>query len=71
VAEISPAAQEVARAIHAAYRRDMHLGKLPKLALTCSRRRIRIGVSHHGSASTWTAPAKDHAPDRKANKKRR
>jgi len=49
----------------------MHPGKAPKLALTFQRRRIRLGISHHGSPSAWTAPAKDVAPERRPTKKRR
>ncbi|HEY4054953.1 MAG TPA: hypothetical protein VGM39_00045 [Kofleriaceae bacterium] len=32
---------------------------LPKLVPSFSRRRIRLGVSHSGSASSWSAPSKD------------
>ncbi|MGE0547541.1 MAG: hypothetical protein AB7R00_10805 [Kofleriaceae bacterium] len=51
----------------------MQFGKAaPKLALSCSRRRIRLGVSHHGNPSAWTAPTKDNGSNRvKPNKKRR
>ena len=39
----------------------MYLGKArPKIALSFSRRRIRLGVAHHGAPSTYTAPSKDH-----------
>jgi hypothetical protein len=40
----------------------MHLGKsAPKLSLSCSfqRSRLRLGVAHHGVASSWTPPVKD------------
>jgi len=38
----------------------MHLGKArPKIALSFSRRLIRLGVAHHGAPSTYTAPSKD------------
>jgi hypothetical protein len=49
---------------------DMALGKVrPKISW--SSRRIRLGVAHHGAPSTWTAPAKDRAPEPvKPNKKR-
>jgi hypothetical protein len=50
----------------------MQLGKaVPKMSF--STRRIRLGVSHHGSPSRWTAPAKDVAVERttKVQKKRR
>ncbi|MBA3394739.1 MAG: hypothetical protein H0T89_18980 [Deltaproteobacteria bacterium] len=52
----------------------MHLGKAPmKLALSCSTRRIRLGVAHHGAPSTYTAPSKDRgvaAPQPKKQKRR-
>lgn len=50
----------------------MQLGKaVPKMSF--STRRIRLGVSHHGSPSRWTAPVKEVAVDRaaKVQKKRR
>ena len=50
----------------------MQLGKAaPKMSF--STRRIRLGVSHHGSPSRWTAPTKDVAVERttKVQKKRR
>jgi hypothetical protein len=50
----------------------MHLGsKRPKISW--SSRRIRLGVAHHGAPSSWTAPAKEVAPERKHHnaKKRR
>jgi hypothetical protein len=38
----------------------MNLGKgRLTLSLSTARRRIRLGVSHSGSATTWVAPAKD------------
>ena len=38
----------------------MNLGKgRLKLSLSTARRRIRLGVSHNGSAGTWVAPTKD------------
>jgi len=51
----------------------MHLGKaVPKLAMSFSTRRIRLGVAHHGAPSAWTAPTKDAEPNRtKPQKKRR
>jgi hypothetical protein len=52
----------------------MHLGKaVPKLVPSFSRRRIRLGVAHHGAPSRWTAPVKDVAAERpgKPQKKRR
>lgn len=46
----------------------MNLGKgRLKLSLSTARRRIRLGVSHQGGASSWVAPAKD---DRDANRPR-
>jgi hypothetical protein len=49
----------------------MHPGiKRPKISW--SSRRIRLGVSHNGSPSAWTAPTKEvAAPDRKHPKKGR
>jgi hypothetical protein len=29
-----------------------------KLTLSCSHRRVRLGIAHHGAPSDWTAPAK-------------
>lgn len=52
----------------------MHLGKaVPKLVPSFSRRRIRLGVAHHGAPSRWSAPVKDVATERtgKVQKKRR
>jgi hypothetical protein len=54
----------------------MHLLKArPKLTSSYSRRRIRLGVAHHGAPSSWTAPVKDRDHDRdktqEASKKRR
>ncbi|HEY4239702.1 MAG TPA: hypothetical protein VGM88_07800 [Kofleriaceae bacterium] len=54
----------------------MTLGKArPKLLMSWSSRKLRLGVSHHGTASSWTAPTKDAAPAEnrggKAQKKRR
>jgi hypothetical protein len=52
----------------------MHLGKArPQLSLSCSTRRIRLGVAHHGAPSSWTAPRKDvaDAQPMKNHKKRR
>jgi hypothetical protein len=40
----------------------MALGKTrPKISW--SSRGIRLGVSHHGAASSWAPPAKDRAPE--------
>jgi hypothetical protein len=53
----------------------MHLGKprlAGKIALSCSTRRIRLGVAHHGAPSAWSAPTKDVPAERsRPNKKRR
>jgi hypothetical protein len=51
----------------------MLLGKArPKLALSFSTRRIRLGVAHHGAPSAWAAPTKDVPTERsKPHKKRR
>jgi len=50
----------------------MHLGKAPqKLALSCSHRRLRLGVGHHGAPSAWTPQSKDQTARVKVPKKRR
>jgi hypothetical protein len=50
----------------------MHLGKsAPKLVPSSSRRKIRLGVAHHGAPSQWTAPAKAEPPERPKGKKKR
>jgi hypothetical protein len=52
----------------------MHLGKaVPKLVPSFSRRRIRLGVAHHGAPSRWVAPVKEAPSERtgKVQKKRR
>jgi hypothetical protein len=41
----------------------MNLGKA-RLKLSLSNRRIRLGVSHQGSASSWVAPTKDRDTNR-------
>jgi hypothetical protein len=47
----------------------MTLGKArPKLSFTT--RKIRLGVSHHGAPSTYTAPQKDPAPAPQARGKK-
>jgi hypothetical protein len=50
----------------------MHLGKaLPKLSLSSSTRRLRLGVANHGTPSSWIAPSKEVSERRtKGNKKR-
>jgi len=48
----------------------MVLGK-PRPKISWSSRRIRLGVSHHGAPSTWTAPVKDRTGEPpKPSKKR-
>jgi hypothetical protein len=43
----------------------MNLGKgRLKLSLSTAHRRIRLGVSHQGGASSWVAPAKDRDAER-------
>jgi hypothetical protein len=43
----------------------MNLGKsASKLSVSFSQRRIRLGVSHSGGASSWVAPAKDRDQER-------
>lgn len=50
----------------------MLLGKArPKLALSFSTRRIRLGVAHNGTPSAWAAPAKPEPTDRGKHKKPR
>ena len=36
----------------------------PKLAMSFNRRRIRLGITHHGAASSWSAPSKDDSATR-------
>jgi hypothetical protein len=49
----------------------MHLAtKRPKIGISWSSRRIRLGVAHKGAPSAWTAPAKE-VSERKPAKKRR
>jgi hypothetical protein len=53
----------------------MQLGiKRPKMSIgSWSSRRLHLGVSHHGTVSSWQAPQREVAertPDKK-NKKRR
>jgi len=43
----------------------MNLGKgRLKLSLSTAHRRIRLGVSHQGGASSWVAPTKDRDAER-------
>ena len=40
----------------------MLLGKVrPKLALSFTTRRLRLGIAHHGAPSAWSAPTTDTA----------
>ncbi|MDB4962366.1 MAG: hypothetical protein JWP01_2365 [Myxococcales bacterium] len=42
----------------------MTFGKaVPKLVPSFMRRRIRLGVAHHGAPSGWVAPTKDTATE--------
>jgi hypothetical protein len=48
----------------------MHLPtKRPKIGVSWSSRRLRLGVAHHAPASTWTAPQKE-VSERKPKKRR-
>ncbi|MFT3694716.1 MAG: hypothetical protein QM831_16320 [Kofleriaceae bacterium] len=51
----------------------MQLGiKRPKIGVSWSSRRIKLGVAHHGTASSWTPPEKAVTErNEKPNKKRR
>jgi hypothetical protein len=50
----------------------MQLGKArPKLALSFSTRRIRLGIAHHGAPSAWSAPVKDVAAEQSEPRKKR
>ena len=50
----------------------MHLGsKRLKVGLSWSSRRIRLGVSHGGTPSSWIAPVKEAPAERKPQKKHR
>lgn len=52
----------------------MTIGKArPKIALSFTTRRIRLGVAHHGSPSSYTAPSKDNraTPPSRGKKQRR
>jgi len=44
--------------------------KRPKLGVSFTTRRFRLGVSHQGTASAWEAPKKE-VSERKLDKKRR
>ncbi|CAN5640054.1 hypothetical protein BH11MYX1_BH11MYX1_19560 [soil metagenome] len=47
--------------------------KRPKLGVSFTTRRLRLGVSHQGTASAWQAPKKEVAeqkPDRKPSRGR-
>lgn len=51
----------------------MTFGKArPKLSMSFTTRKIRLGVAHHGAPSTYTAPQKDRpAPQARGKKQRR
>ena len=50
----------------------MHLTtKRPKIGISWSSRRIRLGVAHHGAPSSWTAPVKEVTERKPAKSKRR
>jgi hypothetical protein len=50
----------------------MLLGKArPKLSMSFSTRRIRLGVAHNGVPSAYVAPSKDHGTPQDKPKKRR
>jgi hypothetical protein len=42
----------------------------PKLSMSFSTRKIRLGVAHHGAPSTYTAPQKDFLPAPQARGKK-
>lgn len=44
---------------------------VPKLVPSFMRRRIRLGVAHHGAPSGWTAPTKADPIERTKPKKKR
>ena len=47
----------------------MNFGKArPALSLSFNTRRVRLGVSHSGSASSWVAPTKEPEPTRTATR---
>jgi hypothetical protein len=47
----------------------MVVGK-PRPKISWSSRRIRLGVAHHGTPSSWTPPSKDQASAHTKPKKR-
>jgi hypothetical protein len=50
----------------------MNLGKARlKLSVSLSRRRLRLGVSHNGSAGSWVAPTKDRDDRHRPGKQKR
>lgn len=42
-----------------------------KLGMSFNSRRIRLGVTHSGTPSSYIAPAKDPVPERKPKKQKR
>jgi hypothetical protein len=45
--------------------------KRPKLGVSFMTRRLRLGVSHQGAASTWEAPKKEVSEPKPGKKLRR
>ena len=45
--------------------------KRPKIGVSWSSRRLRLGVAHHTTASSWQAPQKEVAERPAKGKKRR
>jgi hypothetical protein len=71
IEEISLLAHKVAAVIEWSQAETMLLGKArPKIALSFSTRRIRLGVAHHGTPSTYIAPSKDNATPQHKKKRR-
>ena len=69
--EISTLSQKIAALICDPYGECMTFGKTrPKLAMSFTTRRIRLGVAHHGAPSTYTAPSKDNRTAAPAQKKK-
>ena len=55
-----PGLNKLARPDHRPLGLIMHLGsKAPKIGISWSSRRIRLGVAHHGAPSAWTPPVKE------------
>ena len=70
--EISALPRKIAVQICDPYGESMTFGKTrPKLAMSFTTRRIRLGVAHHGAPSTYTAPSKDKGTAPPAHKKQK